>query len=161
MVTALLMQKFDFKFVDPQWKMTTKQIATVKPCDLFIHAKLRTGVDILTLQGDLFHDSRVDPGKGSVRHTGEKAKETEEQGGKPLQPMSIFYGSNTGTCQGLAEMLAVSALKRGFSCTAKPLDEAIAGIPKEHPVILISSTHYGGQPPGKHVLVSRIFAYAP
>lgn len=150
MAVALLIQKFDFKFVDPEWKLTTKQVGTVKPCDLFIHAKLRTGVNMLALQRDLFHGSSVNLVRTPVRrHPGEETTEKRKGERKVLRPMFIFFGSNTGTCQDLAERLAVSALQRGFNCTARSLDNAVDVLPQGHPVIIISSTHYEGQPPGE------------
>lgn len=134
MATAMLMQKFDFKLRDFDWKMTVKQTATLKPHNLFMYAKLRPGLDILSLQRDFFHI-----GSEAVALPREKTDE--------LQPMSIFFGSNTGTCQSLADRLATSALQRGFRCTVKPLNEAVENIP-HNPVVFISSTHYEGHPPG-------------
>lgn len=139
MATAMLMQKFDFTLVDPNWQMKVKQTATLKPRDLFMHAKLRPGGDVLSLQRDLFH------GVSSAAST---LYQKEEQTGE-LQPMSIFFGSNTGTCEGLAERLATSALQRGYQSTIKPLNEGVDAVPIGDPVIFISSSHYEGQPPGQ------------
>ncbi|KAH9905666.1 cytochrome P450 [Xylariomycetidae sp. FL2044] len=50
MTTAILLQKFDFRLVDPQWKMALKQTSTIKPRDLFMYAKLGPRVDSLSLQ---------------------------------------------------------------------------------------------------------------
>ncbi|KAH9905667.1 flavoprotein-like protein [Xylariomycetidae sp. FL2044] len=62
--------------------------------------------------------------------------------------MSIFFGSNTGTCQGLADRLVATALQHGFTCTTQPLNDAVGGLPITHPVVILSSTHYEGLPPG-------------
>lgn len=55
LAAAMLFQKFDLKFVDPEYKLTAKQALTLKPRDLYIYAKLRPGVDVLTLQRDMIH----------------------------------------------------------------------------------------------------------
>lgn len=57
LAAAMLFQKFDLKFADPEYKLTVKQALTLKPRDLFIYAKLRPGVDVLTLQRDIMHDT--------------------------------------------------------------------------------------------------------
>lgn len=147
MATAILMQKLEFSFVDPEWKMTTKQTAVLKPHNLFMHAKLRGGADVVSLQRDLFHGSGDSSSGASTLYPGEEAN-----GDGALQPMSIFYGSNTGTCESLAERLAVFARQRGFKCTVKALNEAVDRIPIGQPVIFVSSTHYEGQPPGQSYL---------
>lgn len=63
LAVAVLFQKFDFKLKDPDYKITWKQTLTLKPRDLFIYAKLRPGIDPLSLQKGLF--PRPGGGKGS------------------------------------------------------------------------------------------------
>jgi hypothetical protein len=53
LATAMVFQKFDLKFVDPEYKLTVKQTLTLKARDLFMYAKLRPGIDVLTLQRDI------------------------------------------------------------------------------------------------------------
>ena len=60
--------------------------------------------------------------------------------------MTILYGSNSGTCEGLAQNLARVAGARGFSVRVDALDSAVDKIPAGQPVVLISSS-YEGQPP--------------
>ena len=152
MATAILMQRFDFSLVDPSWTMQTKQTAVLKPANLFMHAKLRRGADVVSLQRDLFHGSSGSsgsgPGPGSGASTLYPRDEVNSVGNAELRPMSVFVGSNTGTCDSLADRLAVSARQRGFRCVVKPLNEAVDGIPRGQPVVFVSSTHYEGQPPG-------------
>ncbi|KAI1382907.1 cytochrome P450 [Hypoxylon trugodes] len=120
MATAILVQKFDFRMVDPEWKMAIKQTGTLKPRGLFMYAKLRPSVNILTLQRDLHK----------------------------IPTYVDFFGSNTGTCKGLAERLAVLAKRRGFICAIRPLDETVQnGLLDTRPIVFVSSTHYDGQPP--------------
>jgi cytochrome P450/NADPH-cytochrome P450 reductase len=65
---------------------------------------------------------------------------------KSKKPMTILYGSNAGTCEALAQSLARTASSRGYTAQVNPLDSAVDQLPKDQPVILISSS-YEGQPP--------------
>ena len=60
--------------------------------------------------------------------------------------MTVLYGSNAGTCEALAQSLARMAPGRGYHAHVEPLDSAVDKVPKDQPVILISSS-YEGQPP--------------
>lgn len=142
LAVALLFQKFDFRFADPEYKLIVKQTLTLKPQDLFIHATLRPGIDTLNLQRDMLHGSPVINPSDTPRDHGQDALDK-----KRLLPLSIFYGSNTGTCKGLADMLAMTAPRRGFQACVRPLDESKANIPRDRPVVFITSTMYEGQPP--------------
>ena len=61
-------------------------------------------------------------------------------------PMSILYGSNAGTCEALAASLAGTASSHGYSPKVIPLDNATGTLPKDQPVIVITSS-YEGEPP--------------
>ncbi|KAI1828709.1 cytochrome P450 [Xylaria intraflava] len=52
--TAVLFQKFDFSLVDPNYKLRYQPSLNRKPDDLKIFARLRPGIDILSLHRDLF-----------------------------------------------------------------------------------------------------------
>lgn len=146
LAVAVLFQKFDFKLKDPNFKITWKQTLTLKPHDLFMYAKLRSGIDPLSLQRDLFLGSG---GDASFSPVNEKVAENSNMEGD-LVPMSIFYGSNTGTCESLASRLAMTALQHGFKSSVKPLDEAKNNMQNDRPVVIITSTMYEGQAPGKY-----------
>ena len=55
MITAaVLFQRFDFEFVDKDYKMQYAPHLNRKAKDLFVYARLREGNDVLTLQRDMF-----------------------------------------------------------------------------------------------------------
>ncbi|OTA94897.1 hypothetical protein M434DRAFT_394262 [Hypoxylon sp. CO27-5] len=58
---AVLFQKFDFSLVDPNYKLQYQPSLNRKPKDLFINARLRPGIDVLSLHRNFF----VPAGKGS------------------------------------------------------------------------------------------------
>lgn len=150
LAVAVLFQKFDFKLKDPNFKITWKQTLTLKPHDLFMYAKLRPGIDPLSLQRDLFLGSGGDTSFSPVNE-----KVAEDMQGD-LVPMSIFYGSNTGTCESLASRLSMTALQHGFRSTVQPLDEAKNNMHNDRPVVIITSTMYEGQAPGKYPHTERV-----
>ncbi len=59
--------------------------------------------------------------------------------------LAIFYGSNLGTCRGLARQFADDATALGCTVTVAPLDDAVGGFPEADAVVIIASS-YNGQP---------------
>jgi cytochrome P450 len=51
---AVLFQKFDFELVDPEYKLQYQPSLNRKPKDLYITARLRSGIDVLSLHRDFF-----------------------------------------------------------------------------------------------------------
>jgi sulfite reductase (NADPH) flavoprotein alpha-component len=66
----------------------------------------------------------------------------------PAKPVTIFYGSQTGTAEGLAKKASKEAEKRGFK--PKLVDMAkyeTVDLTKEENVLVITSTYGDGEPP--------------
>lgn len=63
-----------------------------------------------------------------------------------LRPLTVLYGSNTGTCEALAQGLASSAPEHGFNATVQSLDESVGGFAKDTPTVVFTAS-YEGQPP--------------
>lgn len=136
---ALILQNFNLRFADPQYQCQLKQTLTVKPDNFYIKVALRPGIDPTTIEGRLFG--------GLTPRTVNKGKDAA--GGNSAhgrKPMTILYGSNSGTCEGLAQKLASAAGSYGFSANVKSLDSIVDQFPSGHPVVLISAS-YEGQPP--------------
>jgi cytochrome P450/NADPH-cytochrome P450 reductase len=62
------------------------------------------------------------------------------------KPLLVLYGSNAGTCEGLAQKLGQSAGSHGYAATIIPLDDGIDAIRKEVPVVIVTAS-YEGNPP--------------
>lgn len=146
LATTLLFQKFDFKLANPDYKLSIQQTLSLKPRDLFMRAKLRKGVDIMSLQRDMFNSQLSFPQANLSLSSDEISSRLSST--KEMRSLSLFYGSNTGTSKGLAERFAVSAFQRGFKCTMRSLDEAAGTIPTQHPVIFFVASYE--EHPGKH-----------
>lgn len=66
----------------------------------------------------------------------------------PLQPLTILFGSQTGTAEGLAKKAAKEAGKRGFAATVLDLAQTdVARLAAERNVLVITSTYGDGEPP--------------
>lgn len=144
MVTAMILQNFDMQLDDSAYQLRIKQALTIKPKDLFVRVKLRQGSPT-----DL--DQKI--------HSFATADRKEQQKGPiaapalvqaNVKPMLVVYGSNTGTCRSFAQRLASDAAARGFAPDVKEMDVVVGNLPKDRPVIIITSS-YEGQPPDNAV----------
>lgn len=145
MTTALLLQNFNFLMDDPSYNLTIKQTLTIKPKDFYMRAVLREGLTPTglehRLQGRFAPAAALKSGGSETSHTDSK---TEKGKGKPI---SIYYGSNSGTCVSLAQRLASDAPAHGFTATVvDSLDAANQQLPKDQPVAIITAS-YEGHPP--------------
>jgi sulfite reductase (NADPH) flavoprotein alpha-component len=65
-----------------------------------------------------------------------------------LQPLTILFGSQTGTAEGLAKKVAKEAGKRGFAATVLDMAQAdLARLGGEQNLLVITSTYGDGEPP--------------
>jgi cytochrome P450/NADPH-cytochrome P450 reductase len=141
LVTAMLLQNFNFQLDDPNYELHIKQSLTIKPKDFYMRATLRDGVDPAHL--DKSQPKSRTSGKADKKVA---VKKTDGETDKPKKPMSVFFGSNTGTCESLAQKLATNAAAHGFDAVVAPLDSATQRLPKGHPSVIITAS-YEGLPP--------------
>jgi len=65
-----------------------------------------------------------------------------------LQPLTILFGSQTGTAEGLAKKVAKEAGKRGFAATVLDMAQTdLAKLGAEKNLLVITSTYGDGEPP--------------
>lgn len=66
----------------------------------------------------------------------------------PAKTLLVIYGSQTGTCEGLAKKCAKEAKKRGFAPTVRDMGEvALAALAQETTLLVLTSTYGDGEPP--------------
>ncbi|QRV98645.1 cytochrome P450 family protein [Ceratobasidium sp. AG-Ba] len=58
-------------------------------------------------------------------------------------PLYVYYGSNTGSCEGFAQTIATRAARNGFRAVTDTLDNAWSNLPKDGPVIIITASFEG------------------
>ncbi|SPQ24102.1 e2a51f95-6abf-42a6-9920-1dc86cb453bc [Thermothielavioides terrestris] len=153
LVMTMLLQNFDFALSDPSYELRYKQTLTTKPKDFYMRATLRHGLTPTTLERRLSGGSS--PESSSAAQQQPSANPKPNGVARPLsaaaradaKPMSIFYGSNTGTCESLARRLATDAAAHGFAATViEPMDAATEKLPTDRPVVVITAS-FEGQPP--------------
>lgn len=139
MALALILQNFNLRMDDSSYQLKIKQTLTIKPDGFRMRATLRDGIDPVNLEKKMFACvSAPEKANRAAPH----AQATAIDG----KPLTVLYGSNSGTCEGLAQTLAGAAGGHGYKATVKPLDAAVDQVPTDHPVVLITAS-YEGQPP--------------
>ena len=141
---AILFQNFDFEMVDPDYELQIVRTLTLKPGDFKMRARLRHELTATQLQKQL-------AGEGLETSRAKAPSSTCLSASVPecvtKRPMAIYYGSNSGTCEAMAQQLAANSRLHGFRTTAlAPLDEATQSLTGDRPVVIITSS-YDGKPP--------------
>ncbi|KAF2210029.1 hypothetical protein CERZMDRAFT_69591 [Cercospora zeae-maydis SCOH1-5] len=140
---ALVLQNFNLRMADPSYELKIVESLTIKPAGFYIKARLRENIDPITLVKKLHGaPATVESKADSVANTRSGSAAPTPSG----SPLTILYGSSSGTCENLAQSLASAAEARGFVPAVSQLDGAVDNLPKDHPVVLVSCT-YEGEPP--------------
>ncbi|KAH6610005.1 hypothetical protein Trco_000025 [Trichoderma cornu-damae] len=140
LITAMLLQNFTFELADPRYTLKIKETLTVKPDKFGMKAKLRRGGTATDFQREL---QSVDS-NGVKSTTLPPATSTTQTGGGDKKPLTILFGSNSGTCEALAYRLASDAALRGFYAREiAPLNAARNNLPKSEPVIILAASYDG------------------
>lgn len=150
---AMLLQNFNFLLDDPNYILTQQQTLTVKPKDFFMRAVLRNGLTATQLEHRLNGTDApaLDKSLAGLSVSGGRSPAVNVGKGKG-KPMSIYYGSNSGTCESLARSLANDAPNHGFSATVvDSLDTAHQNLPTDQPVVILTAS-YEGEPPDNAAL---------
>lgn len=152
---AMLLQNFNFLLDDPNYTLAQLQTLTVKPKDFYMRAVLRNGLTATQLEHRLNGTDAPVLDKSATAGRAPAAAGTDKGAGEGKgkgKPLSIFYGSNSGTCESLARSLASDAPNHGFSATVvDSLDTARQNLPADQPVIILTAS-YEGEPPDNAAL---------
>ncbi|KHN97898.1 NADPH-P450 reductase [Metarhizium album ARSEF 1941] len=143
---AMLFQNFNFTMADPSYHLEIQETLTIKPKGFYMRASLRHDMTPTELEQALAGKA------GETTHHDDAGN--AKLNGIPTQgkPLAVFYGSNSGTCEALAQRVAADAPRHGFrATTVAPLDDANQKVPKDRPVIIITAS-YEGQPPSNAAL---------
>ncbi|RYC79765.1 Bifunctional cytochrome P450/NADPH--P450 reductase [Fusarium oxysporum f. sp. narcissi] len=139
LATIMILQNFDLVTADPNYKLKVKQSLTIKPDGFNVHVKLR---EVRKL-----HNLFKAPGLSSLPPSSRASRQNVDlTDAKGLKPISIFYGSNTGTCEALAQRLSADCASFGFMPPEPlPLDSATENLSKDGPNIILAAS-YDGRP---------------
>uniref|UniRef100_A0A0D2YKI3 Bifunctional cytochrome P450/NADPH--P450 reductase n=1 Tax=Fusarium oxysporum (strain Fo5176) TaxID=660025 RepID=A0A0D2YKI3_FUSOF len=143
LATSMLLQNFDFYLDDPLYKLKIAETLTIKPKDFLMGASLRHNMTPLDLESHL----RGTNNKQGIPAAHSQSPPSTIKASIAATPISIYYGSNSGTCEILARRLASNASSHGFSVMViDTLDTARNRLPQDHPVVIFVAS-YEGQPP--------------
>lgn len=138
LVLAILLQDFNFSMDDASYQLQIKQTLTIKPKDFLMRAHLRNGVSATSLERSLASATAAEP---PPANGGQQVRKEKAAKGKP---MAIYYGSNTGTCEALANRLASDAANHGFRAdVVDTLDAARESVPTDKPVVIVTASYEG------------------
>ncbi|KAF9880149.1 hypothetical protein CkaCkLH20_02103 [Colletotrichum karsti] len=142
LVMVMLLQNFNF-VLDPNYTFGVKQTLTIKPKDMHMRAILRDNLTPTTLERRLAGLAEPEKAPASANGNANGAAAESKDG----MPLTILYGSNSGTCEALAQRVASDASSHGFRATKIDcLDSANGSLPTDQPVVIITAS-YEGQPP--------------
>lgn len=161
MVTAMLLQNFDFRLHDPGYKLRIKQNLTIKPKDLTMRATLRHKMTAMDLE-HLLRGSSSSSLK-SVPSSVTPVAETPDISGLKIdyKPLTILYGSNTGTCLAFAQRMALTASMRGFEAKVLEMDAVVGELPTSQPIVIITASYEGNPPDNAARFVSWLEKLEP
>ncbi|KAL5091646.1 hypothetical protein Trisim1_002862 [Trichoderma cf. simile WF8] len=139
LIVAMLLQNFTFEMADPGYKLKVKETLTVKPDNFRMRAKLRRGGTATEFQREL-----QSVGSVNAKTSSTPSVVSAQAAGGDKKPLTILYGSNSGTCEALAYRLASDATLHGFHARKiAPLNAARDNLPKSEPVIILAASYDG------------------
>ncbi|KAL6360866.1 hypothetical protein LRP88_06574 [Fusarium phalaenopsidis] len=143
---AVLLQNFNFVMDNPSYTLRIAQTLTIKPKDFYLRAIPRDGLTPSELEARLagaYHSGGTASRSNRANASPAANDQVEVSTGKKI---AIYYGSNSGTCEFMAQSLASDSRTHGFQASVDPLDTAKEDLPSNVPVVIIASS-YEGQPP--------------
>lgn len=135
---TLILQHFDIRLEDPHYGIRVKQTLTVKPRDLYIRVTPRRKIDALPIQQSVPLNGHEPP----TASQGANNQESTTQGDYTPE-LLILFGSNTGTCQTLAQRLAADAPHHGYRANIVDMDSGIADLQKANKVVVVTASYEG------------------
>ncbi|EMD67880.1 hypothetical protein COCSADRAFT_352953 [Bipolaris sorokiniana ND90Pr] len=143
LVIAALLQNFTFTQADPSYELRIKESLTIKPDGFKMYAALKQSRAPLAF----LNGSELSPKQAHNTQEGRKSIiEKSILGQGKYKSVSIFYGSNSGTCEALSNMFANDCAKAGFIVQPiRALNSAKEDFTSNELVVIITAT-YDGRP---------------
>ncbi|KAK8065181.1 Bifunctional P-450:NADPH-P450 reductase [Apiospora hydei] len=143
---AVLLQNFNFVMHNPAYTLRLAQSLTIKPKDLYLRAISREGLAPAQLEARL---AGAFGGAGAAGTTvsplgSPSSSSSQAEGALPTgRKIAIYYGSNSGTCEFMAQRLASDAKAHGYTACVDILDAAKEALPTGCPVVIIAASYEG------------------
>lgn len=138
-----MLRHFDYELVDPNYELKVGQALTIKPNDLMMCTRLRSPISaLINAHSPIAADAE-----------GKAAAIPGTPAGKPI---NIAYGSNTGTCETFAGVIARDLEVAGFAPSITTLDAAVEKLGSEVPLLVLTSSYEGQPPDNAKLFVERL-----
>ncbi|MEU2234077.1 bifunctional cytochrome P450/NADPH--P450 reductase [Streptomyces vietnamensis] len=147
LVLALMLQRFDLELADPGYQLSIQESLTIKPKNLAIRATTRR------------HRPSAPSAFAAPSGNGDAAA-TEPRPGHGT-PLTVLYGSNGGSSEGLARTIAADGALRGWKTQVAPLDEFTGRLPATGPVAIVTSSYNGSPPDNARQFLTWLTTAAP
>lgn len=141
---AVLLQNYNFVMYNPSYTLQLSQSLTIRPKDLHLRAISREGLTPAQLEARLAggYTNDTQDGSSPVEAVASEQPAGESKGDGKI---AIYYGSNSGTCEFMAQRLASDAGSHGYTASVDTLDAAKEAMPTGVPIVIITAS-YEGQP---------------
>lgn len=138
---ASILQNFNLELDDPSYELRTKFTLTIKPDGMKMKVRRRqAGPPIMPLATtERVPSEKLSRPSLNTHISHDSGIEVSEESGKPL---SVLFGSNSGSCEALAKEIAESAKSSGMSATVATLDSCLQ-LPTDRPIILVTASYEG------------------
>lgn len=136
LVLAMMLQRFDIEFDDPNYKLRIQETLTLKPDNLRIRAKARRASSRL-----IRVPVQTAAAASSAQETGSSQAVAEN-----AVDLLVLFGSNAGSAETFARRLAAEAAAHGFRPTVDAMDAYAGRLPTSGALIVVTAS-YEGQPP--------------
>ncbi|MDO4928280.1 MAG: cytochrome P450 [Corynebacterium sp.] len=154
LVLAIILQRFDFEFADPNYELKIAANLTTKPDDFTIHVRPRQDGPTALRRGQS-NIRTTEPGSKKAATTQPTAQVANHG-----TPMQVLYGSNAGTAKGFAEEIAQFGKEAGFDVSLSTLDDAVRAVRSSGPVIVVAASYEGLPPDNARAFVDWITSEA-
>ncbi|KLO10170.1 fatty acid hydroxylase [Schizopora paradoxa] len=133
---AALFYHFDVSLVDSAYQLDVFQTITLNTRGMKIYTKRREG------RSPIAH---TESSEGTSKDS-RRSSQSSIASSTISVPLYVLYGSNSGTCEFLAKRVVTDARSHGFSANISVLDSRVGQLPKDGPILTITSS-YEGEPP--------------
>ncbi|KAL2882158.1 hypothetical protein SGCOL_002423 [Colletotrichum sp. CLE4] len=134
LVISMILRNFDLSKSDPDYKLKVKHLLTIKPAGFKVRVSLRNDKRPTDFLKSLKAVPESIP-KSTVCSTLVKSL--------VLRPITILFGSDTGTCEAVAQKIAVDAGAKEYSPKILPMNDAVDRLPRDQPVIIVAASYNG------------------
>lgn len=152
---ALIVSRFDLEMADKNYDLTIRQTLTIKPDNFQIiahprHNRHQSLIEELCLGGTTL--------SGANGHDEQKEVVANGVNGDSGHKLYVFYGSNSGSCEGLAREIESEGGAKGFNVVVDELDSAVGGgmLPSDAPVIIVTASYEGKPTDNARMFVDAI-----